>query len=409
MATSDRLFHDFDVHSALMAQHQKMIDEINGMGPDYLLNASTDAVCDYLEDKYAVVVPRLQDDGVTVDFEDEEQDGFDPFSQRPYKQMGTRYTFFVAFQGDSTLFKGNPSRGLMYPPRAEIRPNELVFRYFRPYMGTPDKEREAELVRTEFDGDLGQVKDLLGTMESDVRPFNTALREQARQQIEFRKAKFLRDKGVGTSLGFPLHKREGAPVTYSVPVVRKRLPTRPKASSTPFEPEPELAMDDYEHILRVITGMVTVMEQSPKAFVGMGEEDLRTHFLVQLNGQYQGEATGETFNFDGKTDILIRVMGRNIFIAECKFWRGAKAFRETIDQLLGYASWRDTKTAIILFNRNKDFSSVLKQIPETVVTHPNFRRNKGPLSETQFRYAFAHRDDPTRELWLTVLAFEVPV
>jgi hypothetical protein len=29
--------------------------------------------------------------------------------------------------------------------------------------------------------------------------------------------------------------------------------------------------------------MVAVMEQSPKAFEQMGEEDLRTHFLVQLN------------------------------------------------------------------------------------------------------------------------------
>ena len=50
--------------------------------------------------------------------------------------------------------------------------------------------------------------------------------------------------------------------------------------------------------------MVAVMEWSPRAFVGMGEEDLRQHFLVQLNGAYEGQATGETFNFEGKTDIL---------------------------------------------------------------------------------------------------------
>jgi hypothetical protein len=28
------------------------------------------------------------------------------------------------------------------------------------------------------------------------------------------------------------------------------------------------------------------------------------HFLVQLNGQYEGQATGETFNFEGKTDMI---------------------------------------------------------------------------------------------------------
>jgi hypothetical protein len=31
---------------------------------------------------------------------------------------------------------------------------------------------------------------------------------------------------------------------------------------------------------------------------------------------------------------------------------------DTIAQLLGYVSWRDTKTAIVIFNRNKNFSRV---------------------------------------------------
>lgn len=56
--------------------------------------------------------------------------------------------------------------------------------------------------------------------------------------------------------------------------------------------------------------MVQVMELSPHVFHNMGEEDLRTHFLVQLNGAFKGQATGETFNFQGKTDILIRIEGK---------------------------------------------------------------------------------------------------
>jgi hypothetical protein len=39
----------------------------------------------------------------------------------------------------------------------------------------------------------------------------------------------------------------------------------------------------------------------------MGEETLRAHFLVQLNGVYEGHATEEMLNFEGNTDILIRV------------------------------------------------------------------------------------------------------
>ena len=155
--------------------------------------------------------------------------------------------------------------------------------------------------------------------------------------------------------------------------------------------------------------MVLVMERSPRAFRHMSEEDLRQHFLVQLNGQYEGQATGETFNYEGKTDILIRSNGRNLFIAECKFWAGSAGLTDAINQLLGYTSWRDTKTALLIFNRNRNMSTVLKSTPEVVTKHPNYRREVDYDSETGFRYVFVHRDDPNKELILSILVFDVPV
>ena len=142
--------------------------------------------------------------------------------------------------------------------------------------------------------------------------------------------------------------------------------------------------------------MATVMERSPSAFVSIDEEALRSHFLVQLNGHYEGQATGETFNYDGKTDILIRVDGRNIFIAECKYWGGATKLSDTIDQMLGYATWRDTKLALIIFNRNRTCPAVLESIQETVPPHPSFKRDLGRTSDTSFRYVIGHRDNPNR-------------
>jgi hypothetical protein len=154
--------------------------------------------------------------------------------------------------------------------------------------------------------------------------------------------------------------------------------------------------------------MVMVIERSPSTFIDIKEEDLRNHFLVQLNGQYNGQATGETFNAEGKTDILIRVDGKNIFIAECKFWKGAEYITEGIGQLLGYTSWRDIKTSILIFNRNKNLSSLLEQIPEIFKKHPNFKRELEYKSETGFRYVFHHNDDKNREIIVTVLVFDVP-
>jgi hypothetical protein len=154
--------------------------------------------------------------------------------------------------------------------------------------------------------------------------------------------------------------------------------------------------------------MVQVMELSPHAFVEMGEEALRSHFLVQLNGIFEGEATGETFNFQGKTYILIRVNGKNVFIAECKFWKGEKSFLETIDQLLSYLSWRYTKAAVLVFNRKADFSGVLAKIGEAGPKHSNFKHDLGKSDESTFRYVFAQPNDANREIMLSVLAFDIP-
>jgi hypothetical protein len=49
----------------------------------------------------------------------------------------------------------------------------------------------------------------------------------------------------------------------------------------------------------------SVMERSPNAFRDMKEEDIRQHFLVQLNSQYEGQATVKHLITKEKPDILI--------------------------------------------------------------------------------------------------------
>jgi hypothetical protein len=159
--------------------------------------------------------------------------------------------------------------------------------------------------------------------------------------------------------------------------------------------------------------MALVIECSPKVLSLLDEETLRTLFLVQLNAQYERRATGETFNFRGKTDILIQAEDSghsgHAFIAECKFWYGAQAFSDAIDQLIGYITWRDTKTAIIVFNRNKNFSKVLATVRETAMQHPNFEREERSPRPTEYRFVFHRKDDPDRQFKLAVLVFDVPV
>ncbi len=185
------------------------------------------------------------------------------------------------------------------------------------------------------------------------------------------------------------------------------IATSPPPQENNIEPLTE-DIQQYENILSALFPMALVMERSPKTFREIEEEALRDLFLVQLNGTYKGQATGETFNGNGKTDILIRVQGKNVFIAECKFWGGEKKLKETLDQLLGYTTWRDTKLAMLIFNRNKNFTAVLQQIPEVIKKHPKFTQELPYHSETGFRFLLHHPDDKNRELLLTVLAFDIP-
>lgn len=406
--TEHTLFRMGEFYAVLRARQQDMFSEINEVDADYLLTVSVDSVCEYFEQKYWVHVPQLKEDEITVEIQDAKAIRHDIFDHTPFEQIGSTATFFVPFEGSADLFNFRPSSFRLVATKAQIKAGEVVFDYFSPYSGRDSEEERAQYFRAQLDNDLDDVRFHLEAMSKDAEQFNETLRSIAREQIESRRKKLLQDKGISVALGFPLKPRMDAPQTYVVPTVRKKIPSLPPASKEPYMPEPVLDMKHYEHILSVIHNMVLVMERSPRAFQGMNEENLRDHFLVQLNGQYEGQATGETFNFEGKTDILIREQGRNIFVAECKFWKGSQAFIATIDQLLGYASWRDTKTAIVLFNRNKNFSAVLAKIPDTAKAHPNFRRELPAQSETQFRYIFMHKNDPNRELVLTVMAFEVP-
>jgi hypothetical protein len=406
--SSDHLFsgpHWFDVDRHQREELKKEVGEIDG---DRLLNTSVEDLVKYLAGKYQITVPALVEDEIVVEQHDTQIDVSRDSMRiihdrsRPFHVKGTEIQVEVPFTGEAEAFRIHPSSYDSMPPRAAVRQGRL-------YFSVSGTNLEPTAVRAEIDRTLKSIKWYLEKLAGDVLSLNNQLPEVARGVVQRRREKLLGDRTLVASLGFKMKERPGAAKTFVAPEVRRKLhPVMPESKSKPYVPEPTLAPTDYEHVLTVVQNMAHVMELSPSAFVTTGEEALRSHFLVQLNGHYEGNATGETFNFEGKTDILIKSAGRNIFIAECKFWDGPKKLTETLDQLLGYSSWRDTKTAVILFSRNRDFSKVLAAIPPTVQAHPQHKADLPGSTETVFRYRFAHRDDANREMYLTVLAFNVP-
>ena len=385
---------------------QSIDNEVDSFEGNRLLNTSVDDLCSYFHDKYFVDVPRLLREAIVAEQLEASVDMSHDFRYGPRLDGranlvdGSTVKISIPFDGDSELFTVRPSTFSMSPPRASVRKGCLSLKY-------TGVKQSAERLKKEIDSTIDDIETNLERLRSDFGALNSSLTNHARTRIERRRNKLLENQGLVASLGYPLKANPDAPSTFVAPSVRRKIrPTAPLASTEPFKPEPCLENKEYDHILSVIGNMVQVMESSPAAFAGMGEEALRFHFLVQLNGQYV--ATGETFNYEGKTDILIKSNGKNIFIGECKFWGGPKVLTETIDQILGYSSWRDTKVAILVFNRNKSLTKVLEAIQTSTASHSNCKRVVGPLSETAFRYVFAHRDDPNREMVLTVMAFDIP-
>jgi hypothetical protein len=92
----------------------------------------------------------------------------------------------------------------------------------------------------------------------------------------------------------------------------------------------------YEQALAVLRNARNALERSPSMAARLDEEKIRDLLLISLNAQLREAAAGEVFNAAGKTDILIRAEDRNVFIAECKIWRGPKTVREALTQLLAY-------------------------------------------------------------------------
>lgn len=407
----DLLFHEQgELRNYLERVKLTVRKEIEDFDTNYLLNTSEEDLVRYLVDKYSFDAPILDPENkyvynqseVDIDVSQDRMRAVFDRSQPCYVK-GISVTIAVPFSGDETLFQFRPNPFNYNPPRGEVVKQEvhLIYQQIEP---------DPEELNKEIDRRISDIQQYLGWVGKNVEGFNKEIEPFVREVIRKRKQKRTKDLDLVAKLGIPIRKREDVPKTYAVPEVkRKPKMAKPVSTEKPYSPEPALEMEEYENILSIIRNMALVLERSPKAFETMKEEDLRQHFLVQLNAQYEGSATGETFNYQGKTDILIRYEGRNAFISECKFWKGEKGLLDTTDQLLSYTSWRDTKTAIILFNRGKNFSGILGKIPQVIPSHLCFKREIGKKGETEFRYVLHQPDDPNRELILTVMAFNVPV
>jgi hypothetical protein len=398
----DALFSEVDLAGTLNNQPRAVREKIEKLPEDYLLTASEEDLVSALTEEAKWEPPILGDPYVAGDREIDLRKTNRVWNET-YTVKGSQITLRIPFTGDTAFFRMRPPHQQWNPPVASIENGYLEVTY-------TGENLTGSTVRAELDKLIADIKVNLDQLIAAAETHNNTIGNTIREYIQARKKRILERRSMVAGIGLPIQHRQDAPRTYSVPDIRRKARiAMPLVKEQGFVPEPALLEQEYEAILSIMRNMVSVMERSPNAFRHLEEEDLRWHFLFQLNGQYEGRATGETFNYNGKTDILIREKDRNVFVAECKVWKGKESLTAALDQILDrYLHWRDTKAAVLIFNRNKDFTNVLKQIVPTVEAHPCFKRSMGQSGDTEWKFVFGNRNDLNREILLTVMVFDVP-
>jgi hypothetical protein len=400
-----QLFAEGQLYQFLQEKIARLRAEVQSQDRNYLLNANETQLVMYFVERNKLDNLVLNIENIFVsDREEGVAVGHFPYGSRvtPGKTYPKQIvTYNVSFSGDPQLLRLAPSSGLLGGRQVSIEGNLICFDIINWRDDASEITRNAEAY-------LKYLRTNAENVSKEVAVYNASLEAEVSAFIQQRKAEIRKKSNVLASLGIPVKSSTDVPSTFSVPPPKKKvIVSKPPGSSASFVPEPMLDTIVYHEILKIIHDTGVEIERHPGIYQGKDEETLRDHLLMVLSPHFSS-VTGETFNRAGKTDILIRHEGKNVFVAECGIWKGSKQFLGKIDQLLSYLTWRDSKTALVSFVRNKEFGVVLQTINEATPTHPCFVKGEGTNGEAWFNYEFTLKDDPSRSVRLAVLCFHFP-
>lgn len=218
-----------------------------------------------------------------------------------------------------------------------------------------------------------EITHLFTRKNAELSAENSKLESNLTRFIDERKSKLDSDKqrisDLVNLIKIPLARKDSDIVKKiyleKKPFVKK---IKPKTPDEDYQLDREKVMD----IIKLINNQCLQFEKTPKTYNKFDEPNLRDIILANLNSIFEGQATGETFNNHGKTDIYLNIDKGNILVSECKFYGGPKLYHETIDQLLGYLTWRQNFGIMINFCRQKNFSKIIEEAKSIITTHGSY-------------------------------------
>lgn len=400
-----KIFGEIEFSNYMGGLLNSMRGKINSESADYLLNIDEDNYIEHLVSEYSI-------DPIVIKFDDiyvsthEKNIPAEYFPREFHVYEGKNYpkqiiTYHVPYEGDRNLLGCIPNPRTLWTQDVNCVDNCIVFDFV-------DFHNNAEIIKQQADRIIDNIKSQYKHLQDNINSYNQVLKDRAREFIKIRKDVLIKQIDVVVKLGVPVRKATDVPKTFSVPQIRKAIIPKPVTSSKPAKPDPTLSEEIYQEILQTIYDMGKVFERLPATYHNKNEETLRDYLILQLEPRFQYSTTGETFNKSGKTDILIRHEKNNIFVAECKFWAGPKKHIETISQILSYLTWRDSKTAIIYFVKQKEIMQVIQKTKETTAQHENYNKLIEEKNNSWLIYQFHFPGEKDCLLKLTILLFHIP-
>lgn len=397
----------------LRSKVQKILSELNSVSENYILNVSDEQYAEYLVSQNFIEEPVIHFDHVYADhYEKEISAAFFPPDVDVY--YGEKYKrkiiqFFIPVTGDCELLKYKPAVNNIVldgeGTNFEVEKGKLKLEIIDFY----DDPRH---IKDIYDENVLRSNEKFSILKKNIFDFNNSMYPYVISEIRKKKNELLTKNHFMSSLGVALRKKDYTPETFSIPkpLLRKKIKvTKPEVVNSNFKPEPTIENEVYHQILKLINDVGKNFERLPSVYYNKREEDLRDHIIMTLDPNFAyGSVTGETFNKTGKTDIQLRFDSSVVFIAECKFWIGERGFLKTINQLLRYLTWRDTKVSIIIFVKQKDFTSVLSKVQTSINKHSNYLSYVSKDDENWFNYRFHLNGDRNREIKLAVQLFHIP-
>jgi hypothetical protein len=415
-----KLFENGTCSDFVSAKAEELKKEISAMSDERIVNDDRDQWIDYLVDKYSIEPVSLHRESAERNLEETSLKKRNPWYKRGIEYLEPEYyvvpsyrvTCKIPYEGNRELF--------------DKRPNPFALRIYEvDSLGSTWRDDDPKILTIHFDfeksvldnqADVGSyvddsinkeldaIEEALARNGNEAKAFNSGLNELVVECLNKRASRASDLAKLAGKLQINLNQKKNAPINHPVKLNQTGSSKREKPLAKRAKTEPYISTEDYSNICNIIDLSCVSFERSSETIKKLSEEEIRDLILSHLNSHYDGTASGETFRRTGKTDILIPLNGKAAFVAECKVWHGRKNFLKAIEQLLSYSTWRDSKLAVVIFNKdNKDFQKVL----ETIAISINDFSSSFKRIEKNIWLCRIYRTDSADEVFVKVMVYDL--